>query len=116
MRTHTGKKPANLLVLSEFIYPKTQRFVMTNIVPLVLWWLPLSFCSAIRTHTGENPEQLQVLSECNYPTNMIACNEKRRCCLNVCLPCKNDCNEKLMPTILVVICAQIIHCHDSAYL
>ncbi len=28
MRTHTGKKPANLQVLSGFIYPKPQPFVM----------------------------------------------------------------------------------------
>ena len=97
MRTHTGKKPAKLQVLSGFIYPKPQLFVMTNIFPLVLWWLPLSFCSAMRTHAGEKPEQLQVLSECTYPTNMIACNEKR------------------MPTILIGTCAQVLHCHESTY-
>ena len=87
MRTHTSKKPAKLQVLSEFIYPNPQLFVMTNIFPLVLWWLPLSFCSAMRTHACEKPEQLQVLSECTYPTNMIVC------------------NEKLMPTILMVTCS-----------
>ena len=63
MRTHTGKKPANLQVPSGFIYPKPQLFIMTNIFPLVLWWLPLIVCSATRTHAGEKPAKRLVLAE-----------------------------------------------------
>ncbi len=95
--THTGNKPAHLQVLSGFIYPKPQLLVMANTCPLVLWWLPLGFCSAMRTYVVENPEQLQVLSECTYPTNIIVC------------------NAKLMPTILMVTCAQGLYCQESTY-
>ena len=91
MRTHTGKKPAILQVLSGFIYPKPQLYVMTIIFGLVLLWLHLGLCSAMRTHAGEKPEQLQVLSQCTHLTNMIIC------------------NEKLMPTILMVTCAQVLY-------
>ncbi len=35
MRAHTGKKPANLQVLSGFIHPKPRLLVLTNIFPLV---------------------------------------------------------------------------------
>ncbi len=97
MRTHTGKNPANLQVLSGLIYSKSQLFVMTQIFPLVLLCLPLSFCCAMRTHAGQKPEQLQVLSECTYPTNMIAC------------------IEKCMPTILIGTCAQFLCCHENTY-
>ncbi len=63
MRTRTGKQPANLQVPSGFIYPKPQLFIMTNIFPLVLWWLPLIVCSATRTHAGEKPAKRLVLAE-----------------------------------------------------
>ncbi len=125
IRIHTGKKPANLQVLSELIYPKTQLFVMTNIFPLDLWWLlrrccpnvpilqtwlfrmknscplfwwwhVLKFFTDMRAHTGEKPEQLQVFLECSHPKNIGH-------------------KENLILMILIVICAYILHCHENTY-
>ncbi len=50
----------------------------------------------MRINTGEKPAQLQVRSECSHPTNI-------------------GFNDNLILTILMVICAQTLQCHENTY-
>ncbi len=131
MRTPTGEKPAQLQVPSRCIYPtNSSLFVMTTIIPLVVWWHPLSFCSAIRTHADEKPalypmnmfEMKNVLfwwwQVLRFFTAMRTHTGEKPEHLQVQSGFKNPtnsifCNNILIHTVSMATCTQFLHCHKT---